>query len=57
VSPGDVVLVELPTFTGAIAAFQNARARLVGVKQDADGVRPDDLEAVWARETAAGRVA
>jgi len=54
VSPGDVVLVELPTFTGAIAAFQNARARLVGVKQDADGVRPDDLEAVWARETAAG---
>lgn len=55
VSPGDVVLVELPTFTGAIAAFQNAQARLVGVARDADGIDLDDLEAVWQRETAAGR--
>ncbi len=30
VSPGDVVLVELPTFTGAIAAFKNVQAELIG---------------------------
>jgi 2-aminoadipate transaminase len=30
VCPGDVVLVELPTFTGAIAAFRNVQADLVG---------------------------
>ena len=32
VSPGDVVLVELPTFTGAIAAFKNMQAELKGVR-------------------------
>lgn len=52
--PGDVVLVELPAYTGAISAFKNTRARLVGVKQAADGVDLDDLQAVLARERAAG---
>ena len=55
VSPGDVVLVELPTFTGAIAAFKNAQAELVGVRQDADGISLDDLDAVWQRERRAGK--
>ena len=55
VSPGDVVLVELPTFTGGIAAFKNAQADLRGVKQDADGISLDDLDAVWQRETRAGK--
>ena len=36
--PGDVVLVELPTYTGAISAFRNVRAQLVGVPQEADGI-------------------
>ena len=31
ISPGDVVLVELPTFTGGIAAFKNVQAELAGV--------------------------
>ena len=31
IAPGDVVLVEVPTYTGAIAAFRNAQCRLVGV--------------------------
>ena len=56
VSPGDVVLVELPTYTGAIAAFKNMQATLVGVKQDADGINLEDLDAVLERERAAGRV-
>jgi 2-aminoadipate transaminase len=55
VSPGDVVLVELPTFTGGIAAFKNAQAELAGVRQDADGISLEDLDAVWQRETRAGK--
>jgi 2-aminoadipate transaminase len=50
VSPGEVVLVELPTFTGGIAAFRNAQADVVGVRQAADGIDLDDLERVWQRE-------
>jgi 2-aminoadipate transaminase len=53
--PGDVVLVELPAYTGAISAFRNTEARLVGVKQDVDGIDLDDLDRVVARERAAGR--
>jgi 2-aminoadipate transaminase len=53
--PGDVVLVELPAYTGAISAFKNTEARLVGVRQQADGIDLDDLEAVVTRERAAGR--
>lgn len=55
VGPGDVVLVELPTFTGAIAAFRNAQADLVGVAQDLDGLDLDDLDAVWQRERRVGK--
>jgi len=55
VSPGDVVLVELPTFTGAIAAFRNMQADLVGVRQDPDGISLGHLDEVWQRETGAGK--
>jgi len=55
IDPGSVVLVELPTYTGAITAFRNAQAMLVGVRQDADGIDLDDLDRVAVRERAAGR--
>jgi len=55
ISPGDVVLVELPTYTGAIAAFKNMQAKLVGVEQDVDGINLEDLDAVLQRERVAGR--
>jgi len=55
VTPGDVVLVELPAYTGAISALTNAQAQLVGVRQDEDGIDLDDLEAVCLRERRAGR--
>jgi 2-aminoadipate transaminase len=55
ISPGDVVLVELPAYTGAISAFKNMQAELVGVKQDPDGIDIDDLDAVCMRERKAGR--
>ena len=54
VTPGDVVLVELPAYTGAISAFKNAQAHLVGVKQDEDGINLDDLDEVCQRERRAG---
>ena len=36
--PGDVVLVELPSYTGAISAFRNVQATMVGVRQEDDGI-------------------
>jgi 2-aminoadipate transaminase len=49
VAPDDAVLVEAPTFTGALSAFGNARPRCVaGVRQDDDGIDLDDLERVTA---------
>jgi 2-aminoadipate transaminase len=56
VSPGDVVLVELPTFTGAIAAFRNAQAELVGIELESDGINLDHLDEAWQRATRAGKV-
>jgi 2-aminoadipate transaminase len=53
--PGDVVLVELPTYTGAITAFRNVQAQMVGVRQEADGIDLRDLEDVHARLTREGR--
>jgi 2-aminoadipate transaminase len=55
VSPGDVVLVELPAYTGAIAAFKNNQASLVGVNQDEDGINLEHLDEVIERERAGGR--
>ena len=55
VSPGEVVLVELPSFTGAIAAFKNVQADVVGVRQELDGIDVDDLDRVWERERSAGK--
>ena len=55
VDPGDVVLVELPTYTGAITAFRNVQAEMVGVPQEADGISLDALDSVHATLTAQGR--
>jgi 2-aminoadipate transaminase len=54
ITPGDVVLVELPAYTGAISAFKNAQARLAGVRQDEDGINLEDLDEVCLRERRAG---
>lgn len=53
--PGDVVLVELPTYIGAAASFYARRAELAGVEQDDDGIVPASLDAVATRLRAAGR--
>jgi DNA-binding transcriptional MocR family regulator len=48
VRPGDTVLVEDPTYPGALSAFGAAGARLVGLEVDRQGVRPDALRAALA---------
>ena len=55
VSPGDVVLVELPTFTGAIAAFKNMQAELRGIRLEQDGISLEHLDEVWRHATESGR--
>lgn len=52
VRPGDTVVVDEPTYPGAIAAFQQAGARLVGVPLDGDGPDPGALEAAVAQRPA-----
>jgi len=47
--PGDTVVVEDPTYPGAVAAFTQAGARLVGVDVDRNGVRPEVLAQAVAR--------
>lgn len=53
--PGDVVLVELPTYTGAITAFRNVQAEMVGVRQDPDGVDLAALDETCLRLLRDGR--
>ena len=53
--PGDVVLVELPTYTGAITAFRNVQASMVGVAQEADGINLAALDETWQRLVREGR--
>ncbi len=53
--PGDVALVELPSYTGAITAFRNVQASLVGVRQEADGIDLGDLDRKLAAVRAEGR--
>jgi 2-aminoadipate transaminase len=54
--PGDVVLVELPTYTGAITAFRNVQANMVGVRQQTDGVDLDALDETHQRLVQEGRI-
>jgi 2-aminoadipate transaminase len=53
--PGDVILLELPSYTGAITAFRNVGAMLVGVRQDEYGIDLDELDRVCLRLRAEGR--
>lgn len=46
---GDTLLVESPTYLGALATARAAGLRVVPVPVDAEGVRPDQLAAAFAR--------
>jgi DNA-binding transcriptional MocR family regulator len=47
--PGDSVIVEEPTYFGAIEAFRRTGARLIPVPLDEEGMRIDMLEAILER--------
>jgi len=47
--PGEEVVVEVPTYLGAIQAFRSLGARVLGVPTDSDGMRVDLLETILAR--------
>lgn len=44
IDPGDVVIVEEPSFFSAMQIFQAAGARIISIPIDGDGIRPDLLE-------------
>ena len=46
VNPGDVVLVEEPSFLGALQTFNIAQAKLVPVPLHTDGIQVDEREAL-----------
>jgi DNA-binding transcriptional MocR family regulator len=56
-SPGDPVLVEAPTYHLALRVFRDHRLHVVPVATDADGVRPEALEAALGGLRAEGRPA
>ena len=53
--PGDVVLVEAPTYVGAIGTFQGLEADIVHVACDDDGLIPEELERTIAEVRAQGK--
>jgi 2-aminoadipate transaminase len=52
--PGDTILVEVPTFIGAIAVFIGYGAEPSGVLMDGDGIIPEALEERIGKLTADG---
>ena len=53
--PGDVALIELPSYIGGIIALHNAQAELVGVRQDDGGIVISDLREKIDRARSEGR--
>lgn len=48
-NPGDEVVVETPTYLGALQTFRVLGARVIGVPTDNEGMRVDLLESILAR--------
>jgi 2-aminoadipate transaminase len=55
IDPGDPIIVEMPTYLGAIQAFRTFNADFCGVEMDYDGVIIDKLEARVKTLIGAGR--
>jgi len=53
--PGDAVVVERPTFAGALAAFRMQRPVFLGVDLEEDGMDIDQLQSVLEQRQALGR--
>ena len=55
IDPGDVVLVEAPSYVGALGTFQQYEAFVVHVAMDENGLIPENLRAAIASCKNAGR--
>jgi 2-aminoadipate transaminase len=55
IDPGDVILVEAPSYVGALGAFAAYQVDVVHVAMDDDGLIPEALEEAIRRTAAAGR--
>jgi DNA-binding transcriptional MocR family regulator len=55
IDPGDVVLVEGPSYVGALGVFAAYQAEVIHVPMDDDGLIPESLEEAIRRLAAAGR--
>ena len=55
IDPGDVVLVEAPSYVGALSAFASYQADVVHVAMDDDGLVPEALEEAISRVATTGR--
>jgi kynurenine/2-aminoadipate aminotransferase len=54
INPGDTVLVENPTYSGALAILRPLGANLVGVDVDSEGLVPSSLAAALAKLPTSG---
>jgi 2-aminoadipate transaminase len=52
--PGDTIVVEKPTYLGALQAFNQYQARYLVVPMDDEGMRVDELEGLLADSAASG---
>jgi len=55
VDPGDVILVERPTYSGGLRPMRAYKAEIADVEMDADGVLPEAFEQTVTRLVAAGK--
>ncbi|MEM7821496.1 MAG: PLP-dependent aminotransferase family protein [Candidatus Aenigmatarchaeota archaeon] len=55
INPGDIIAVELPTYIGAICAFNSYQPRYLGVPMDDEGILTEYLEKKIKEEKAKGR--
>jgi len=54
-NPGDAVLVEKPTYLGALQAFNQYQATYAVVPMDEDGMRVDEVERVLSQRASSGQ--
>ena len=55
IDPGDVVLVEAPSYVGALGTFRQYQASVVHIEMDNDGLVPDSLRAAIKSLRTTGR--
>jgi 2-aminoadipate transaminase len=54
-NPGDAVLVEKPTYLGALQAFNQYQATYAVVSMDEDGMRVDEVERLLSQQRVGGK--